>query len=59
MEEVIKKAKKLNSDFDKLTIQQQYEFIKGNISRDIIPEDLALYYDNQWNYYPSYLKQRY
>jgi hypothetical protein len=59
MKKVIEKARLLNPNFDELTVQQQYEFIKGNINRNIIPEELAYYYNSQWNHYPSYVKEMY
>lgn len=48
MEKIIKKARLLNKDFDNLTVQQQYEFIKSYINKNIIPEELVWYYDSLW-----------
>lgn len=48
MEELIERAKLLNPKFKDLTIQQQFDFIKGNLDMDISPEDVQVYYDMQW-----------
>jgi hypothetical protein len=48
MDEIIKKAIGMEPTFMKWTVQQQFDFIKGNIDNNLIPEELEWYYDSQW-----------
>jgi len=46
MREIVEKAKELNPRFNELSTQKQFEFIKRNINKDVIKEELVWYYDS-------------
>jgi len=48
IEETIKLAKAINPNFDIISTQQQFEFIKKRINADIIKEELEWYYDSKF-----------
>jgi len=49
IEEIIKRAKTINSSFDNLSTQEQYEFINNKIE-SMEKEELEFYYDSKFGW---------
>jgi len=50
IEEVIQLARLRNPNFDSMTTQQQYEFIKTNVDSSLMKEELEFYYDSKFGW---------
>jgi hypothetical protein len=50
IEQIIANAMRLNPNFVNLTTQQQYEYLKLNLDKDLMKEELEFYYDSKFGW---------